>query len=155
MGVNRKELGAGLVFFGVGALYLIYALKTLPVGTARSMGPGYFPVLLSSLVALIGVVVLVRSFIIQESGHFGVMPWRAMIMLTLAMSLFATLLNQLGVVLTVFMTSFLSCLATSQIKIASAAIISLGIAVFCTLVFVYAIGLQLPLLGSWLRPAGV
>ena len=152
MGVNRKELGTGLVFFGAGAFYLVYALKTLPLGTAMSMGPGYFPVLLSCLVLLVGVVVLVRSFFTEGGGHFGVMPWRAMIMLSLAMALFATLLNQLGVVIAIFLTSFLSCLATRQTTLVSAAIVSLGISVFCALVFVYGIGLQLPLLGSWFRP---
>lgn len=155
MGLNRKELGTGLVFFGVGAFYLVYALRTLPMGTAMSMGPGYFPVLLSSLVAMIGAVVLVRSIFTESGGRFGVVPWRAVIMLPLAMTLFATLLNQLGIVITVFLTSLLSCLATSQIKMASAAIISLGIGVFCALVFVYGIGLQLPLLGTWFRPTAL
>ncbi|MFO1085268.1 MAG: tripartite tricarboxylate transporter TctB family protein [Reyranellaceae bacterium] len=149
MSVNRKDLGAGLVFVVVGTFYLVYALRTLPMGRAVEMGPGYFPIVLSSLVALVGVVVTVRSFFAGRGTAFGCIPWRALIMLSLAIAIFGAFVTELGLLPAVLATAFLSCLSTSQIGIAKALVVSLGIAVFCALVFSYGIGLPLDVFGTW------
>ncbi len=149
MSANRKDLGAGLVFVVVGTFYLVYALRTLPMGRAVEMGPGYFPIVLSSLVTLVGVVVMARSFFAGRGTAFGRVPWRALVMLPLAIAIFGAVVTELGLFPAVLATTFLSCLSTSQIGIVKAIVVSLGIAVFCTLVFSYGIGLPLDVFGTW------
>jgi len=147
--INRKDLGAGILFVAVGSLYGGIALETLPMNSAREMGPGYMPVILSSIVVLIGLAVVVRSFFIAQETPFGKVAWRPVVMLSLAAIVFATFLDQLGLFPAVLATAFIACLSSSQIGYRQAILIAVGLAAFCTLVFGYGVGLPIPLFGSW------
>jgi Tripartite tricarboxylate transporter TctB family len=149
MHINRKDLASGAIFVAIGLFYLIYAIKTLPMGRALNMGPGYFPIVLSWIMIAIGATVFGRSFFVAQATRFGIVPWRAIVMLTLAIIVFATFLDQLGLLLAVFLAAFLSSMSSSQIKIRTGVIVSLGIALFCTLVFGFGIKLSIPILGTW------
>ena len=52
--------GALLALTGV--FFLVQALN-LEIGTAFRMGPGYFPIVLAGLLALLGVIITVQSFV--------------------------------------------------------------------------------------------
>jgi hypothetical protein len=147
--VNRKDLATGLIFMAFGLFYGIYAYRDLTVGQLLKMGPGYFPVVLSSFIALLGVVIALRSFFAGQGSPFGVVPWRAVVMLSLSTVVFAAFLQVLGMLPGVFVTALLACLASSQIKLLPALAISLGIALFCVLVFSYGIRLPVPVFGHW------
>jgi hypothetical protein len=149
MTVNRKDVAAGAFFIAVGLLYGTIAWTSLPIGEALNMGPGYFPLVLSGLLASLGAATLVRGLWIGNNTPFGVVPWRGIVMLSLATLSFATLLRQLGLLPSVFVASTIASLSSPQIKITSAAFVSLMIAIFCVAVFVYGISLPLPIFGSW------
>ncbi len=149
MNLGRKDLGSGAFFIGAGAGYLIYALKTLPIGQALNMGPGYFPVILSGLLIFFGAILVIRSFVLRSSSLLGAIPWRAGVMLIVAIAFFATFLDQIGMLPAVFMTSLLAGFASRKIKVVNALIVSSGIAAFCVLVFNYGIGLPVRVFGSW------
>ena len=70
-------------------------------------------------------------------------------MLSLSTVVFAAFLQVLGMLPGVFVTALLACLASNQIKLLPALAISLGIAVFCVLVFSYGIRLPVPVFGHW------
>lgn len=149
MTVNRKDLAAGAIFIAFGAFYGITALRKLPIGEALNMGPGYFPVALSAFVVLIGAIIAVRSFIFTDETPFGIVPWRGIVMLSLATIVFAALLTQLGMLPCIFLTALVACMASSQIKLTTALVISAGVAIFCTVIFGFGIKLPVPILGSW------
>jgi Tripartite tricarboxylate transporter TctB family len=60
-----KDFWAGLMFIGVGAFFLIWALTHYQMGTAVRMGPAYFPAMLGGLLAFLGVLVLLESFVLS------------------------------------------------------------------------------------------
>lgn len=134
----------------VAVLYGAIAARSLNVGTALNMGPGYFPLLLSGLLGLLGGATLVRGLLSTRGTAFGRVPWRAGVMLTLATLLFAAFFRQLGMFLGVFLTSLIASFADPQIGRGKAALVSLCIAAFCVLVFSYGIGLPVPVLGEWI-----
>jgi hypothetical protein len=105
------------------------------MGRALNMGPGYFPIVLSSILMMVGLIVIGRSFIVLETTPFGVVPWRAIVMLTASTVLFALYLAQLGLFPAVLLASALACLASSRIKPVSALVTGLFISCFCWLVF--------------------
>ena len=76
MSADRKDLGAGLVFVVVGTF-----ISSMRCGRCRwaavEMGPGYFPIVLSSLVAPVGVVVMVAQ-LLRRTGYCvrPLFPWR-------------------------------------------------------------------------------
>jgi hypothetical protein len=65
---NPKDFWSGVMFVGVGAFFLVWAVANYQMGTAVRMGPAYFPVLLGGLLAVLGAVVLMGSFVVGASG---------------------------------------------------------------------------------------
>jgi hypothetical protein len=149
MTTNRKDIAASAFFIAVGLLYGGIAWKSLPLGHALNMGPGYFPMVLSGLLAVLGAAMLIRSLRSGNGSSFGIVPWRAIIMLSLATIFFAVFLRDLGLFLCVFASSMLASLSSPKIKIQRAAFVSLVIAIFCVVVFIYGIRLSIPIFGSW------
>lgn len=150
MKVNGKDLASGVIFMGAGAFYFGYALKTLPIGQMLNMGPGYFPVLLSSLTFLVGLVVAISSINRPQETPLGVIPWRGIIMITLALLFFAVFLFDLGLFPVLVGTAMLTCFASTEMTIRRAILTSLALSVFCVAVFSYGIGLPIPIIGPWL-----
>jgi hypothetical protein len=51
--------GAALVLLGIGAMVIA---SSYPFGTARRMGPGYFPMVLGGILCALGAAVIVKGF---------------------------------------------------------------------------------------------
>jgi hypothetical protein len=149
MTTNKNDVAAGAFFVAVGLLYGGIAWKWLPLGQALNMGPGYFPMVLSSLLTVLGAVTVIRGFWVGGASRFGIVPWRAVVMLSLATIIFATFLRELGLFPCVFASAMTASLASPQITLKSAAIVSLMIAAFCIGVFTYGISIPIPVFGSW------
>ena len=151
MQANAKDLGAGAFFILVGVLYGSIAWTGLPIGQALNMGPGYFPIVLSCMLIVLGLWIGWRGFIdIVGREPFGVVPWRGVIMLSLATIVFAAFVEELGMLAGVFLTCFLATLANPKVRIFNAIATSIGIAIFCTAVFAFGIRLPIPVIGAWL-----
>lgn len=146
---NPKDGAAGLFFIAVGLLYGGMAWFALPIGSALRMGPGYFPMVLSGLLILLGGTIVVRSFVDVQEIPFGVVPWRSLALLSLATVVFATFIEDLGMIPGVFITTAIAALAGPRIGLWRILLVSAGIAVFCTLVFIYAVRIPIPVIGPF------
>jgi hypothetical protein len=62
---SPKDFWAGLMFIGFGLFFVIWALTHYQMGTAVRMGPAYFPAVLGGLLAVLGAVVLMESFVLR------------------------------------------------------------------------------------------
>ena len=78
---SQKDFFSGLLFMTVGGAFA-YGATTYQVGTAARMGPGYFPLLLGVILALMGVVIAVRSFIAgtPDGDHIGAIAWKPLLL---------------------------------------------------------------------------
>lgn len=152
MPANAKDLGAGAFFIAVGLVYGSIAWLRLPIGVALNMGPGYFPIILSGMLVVLGLWIAGRGFI-DTVGRlpFGAVPWRGVVLLSLATIAFAAFVEKLGLLAGVFVTTFVATLANRKVNPLRAAFTSLCIALFCTAVFGYGIRLPVPVIGAWLR----
>lgn len=150
MTIDRKDLGTGAVFIAVALLYGGIAYRSLPIGEALDMGPGYFPLVLSALLAAIGVILIVRALIARQAApFFGKIAWRGMIAISAAALVFALFLRQLGLLPAVFLTSFVCSLASERASVPTALALGLFLSLFCTLVFAYGVRLPIPIIGTW------
>ena len=145
---DRNDFAAGLVFIAVGVFYGLMSTD-LQLGNALDMGPGYFPFVLCGILVLLGSAILVRSLVIADDSPFGSVPWRALVTIPLAIIVFGAGLTYLGLFAAVFITAFTASLASARTRMPLAVVVSLSLAVLCTLVFVYGVGLHIPVLGSW------
>lgn len=144
---SRKDLAAGSLFVLVGVLYGLAAWQSLPVGTARNMGPGYFPLVLSATLAAMGVAIAIRAAFNGEHSPFGTVPWRGIIMLSLATLVFAAFFDDLGLFPGIFVTTFLASYSSPRNSIRQSLVASLLVAAFCSVVFGLGIRLPVPLVG--------
>ena len=81
------------------------------------------------------------------------MPWLGLALVTVPVVLFGLMLRGLGLapilVLVVLLTAWASRYATLRASVP----LALGIAAFCSVLFIKGLGLPLPLVGPWLSPA--
>lgn len=149
MSVNVKDIGAGAFFIAVGLVYGSIAYTSLPIGEALSMGPGYFPILLSGILVVIELVALGQGIFIHPGAAIGTISWRGIAMISAALILFAALLRSLGLPLTIFITAFVSSRASPGISLRRGVAIGAGVAALTTIVFVFGVRMPLPLFGTW------
>ncbi|MEP9353906.1 tripartite tricarboxylate transporter TctB family protein [Xanthobacter sp. KR7-65] len=145
---NPKDVLSGLLFI---ALALLFGWQTadLPMGTAVRMGPGYFPLVLSGLLGLLGIIVVFNGLRTPGEMPTGI-AWRALIIITFSVVFFGFAVRPLGFLPALGVAVFVSTLGSRLFRLQTALIITAVMVVFAWAVFIKGLGLPLPLLGPWL-----
>ena len=139
---NPQDAGSGALFIAIGLAGLYFG-SSLDFGTARRMGPGFFPMIISGLIALAGVLVLMKGLTVHGPA-IQRMQLRPVLMLMLALVAFGLLIEPLGVVVATIALVVLAALARREIRWGETLILALCAAAFVVLVFVYGLGQALP-----------
>lgn len=144
---NPKDFWSGLLFiaFGGGAVLIS---SDYPMGTAGRMGPGYFPTVLGWLLVVIGLIPLVRSFI-NPGEPMGRVVVKEIILIMTGIVIFGLSVRGAGIIPSVFVLVMISGFASSKFRWLPMLAMAVGSAIFCWLVFVYALGLPLQPFGPW------
>lgn len=145
---NIKDVAAGAVFAAIGLAFLAGALM-LDIGSPFKMGPGFFPLILSGLLVLLGLATAAKAANIP-SESIGTIPWRALPLILAAPLLFGATVRGLGLLITLPLTILLAAAASRRVGMFVAAALMVGLTLFCVLVFSFGLGLPLPLVGTWL-----
>jgi hypothetical protein len=150
---NAKDFYAGLLFTLVGSAFAWGALD-YQVGTSARMGPGYFPLVLGVLLALLGGVMMLRAALAQADGVQAIGPWawKPLVAIISANLLFGVALGglpslklpALGLMLGIYLLTFMACLAGERFKFKEAALLATALATLSYLAFVLLLKLQLP-----------
>ena len=91
-----RDVVGGLVVVGIGSLFLLFG-RELEVGSSFRMGPGYFPAILSWLMVALGAVMAGLAWRApHQEGVFGVVPWRALVLVAGATLFFGLTLARAG-----------------------------------------------------------
>jgi hypothetical protein len=147
--LNLRDAAAGAIFFAIGAAFALGA-RSLETGSAFRMGPGYFPLLLSVILMLLGAIIIASSFASQNQP-LGPVPWRGLVLVLAAPVVFGLSVRKLGLAPAIVLTVVLAVYASRRSRLWLAAAMAAGLTIFCLAVFSYGLGLPLPLLGPWLR----
>jgi Tripartite tricarboxylate transporter TctB family len=146
--INHRDLLLGAIFALIGAGFVI-ASRGLELGTAQRMGPGFFPLLLASVLVLLGVAIAAQLFFTVEQP-LGQVPWRGLVLILAAPVLFGITVRGLGLVGAVALAVATSTFASRRAGLMLGGFLTLGLTIFCVLVFSYGLGLPIPLRGPWL-----
>jgi hypothetical protein len=148
---SRKDFASGLMFIAAGAAFAIGATN-YTVGNAARMGPGYFPLLLGSLLALGGVFVLLASLRTEraDGGLIGKIAWKPLFLIVGANLVFGILLGgvqslgipAMGLIAAIFAVVIISSMAGDRYVFKSALILAAILAVGSYLTFVVGLSLQ-------------
>jgi hypothetical protein len=149
MTINRQELALGAIFIAFGLFFAGYAyLDELPFGRAARMGPGYFPVILSGILVVLGLIIVARGVRLPEETGNPV-PWRGVILVLASPVFFGFVLDGLGIVPTVAIGTFFTAYASRRTTLPLALGLAVGLTAFCWVVFVYLLGVTIPAFGVW------
>lgn len=145
---NPRDFWAGAIYLAL-AIVVIWIGRSYHQGSSERMGPGYFPTVLASILGLIGVVSIVRSFI-RPGEAISAFARRPLVLVLGATVLFALLLPYAGVVIALLALIVVGALASRNSRVDVKSIAAMvGLIAFCVIVFVKGLGVPMPPLGSW------
>jgi hypothetical protein len=138
-----KDFWSGIMFLAFAATALLTA-RGYALGNAGHMGPGFFPTMLGYVLALVGVILVGRSFAISGDAVARIHP---LPLLTIAAGvvLFGLLIEPLGLVVALMVATAMACLAGGQRHLVEIAALCVAMAVFSLGLFVLALRLPLPI----------
>lgn len=137
---KSQDAVAGAMFLAIAVYVGVSALLGLDIGSLDQMGPGFFPLALSIILAGIGVLVLLGAKP-DEDGQLPV-NWRAVSLISGAPIAFGLTVRSLGLVPALLVSVAMATLASRNITPARAVLIITGVTVFCVAVFKF--GLRVP-----------
>jgi hypothetical protein len=132
-----------MVLIGMGAVLMGVTYQT---GNLRHMGPGFFPVAVGAIVALMGVLIAfgARGQAVEE-GDTLPPEWRGWICIVLSIVAFVVIGRHGGLLPATFAIVFISALGDRDNSIKSAILLAVAMCVICFVVFWWALQLQFPL----------
>ena len=147
--IDWTDALAGVLFILFGLLFGVQSLG-LEIGTAFRMGPGYFPLVLSSILILLGLAIVASAVRDTGSEGIGALAWRGAFFILPAPIFFGLTVRGLGFVPAIFLTTLIAALASFKMRLFGALLLAAGVTIFATLVFSYGLGLPFRRFGPWL-----
>lgn len=142
---NRDYYGGALMLLvGLGAIYKGLDYK---IGTLSRMGPGYFPVAVGTVIAIMGVLIALGArrnvSAKQEESHAP--EWRGWIAIIVSIIAFLIIGRWGGLVPATFAVVFISALGDRDNTLKQAVILASAMSVVAIVVFWWALKMQFPL----------
>lgn len=151
-----RDVAGGALVMALGAGFLLLG-RELPMGTSFRMGPGYFPTILGWLLVALGAVLaglaLARGVAGAARAEHG-WPWRAIALVIGSVVFFGVTLRGIGLAPAILVVAFATAWASRYASAMASVPLALGLAAFCTFLFLRGLGLPLPMVGPWLDLGG-
>lgn len=148
---SQKDFYSGLMFTSVGGAFA-WGATNYSIGTGARMGPGYFPLMLGILMALVGLTITVKALLAgaPEGDKVGKWAWRPLGCILAANLVFGVLLAGLpsihvpafGLIIAVYALTLIASMAQPGWQLKTSLVLATVLAVGSYLIFV--LGLKLP-----------
>jgi hypothetical protein len=140
---SPKDFWAGLTFVAIGGGFVLLA-QQYRLGDMHRMGPAMFPTLVGALLAALGLIMALRSFA-RDGAPISDFHARPIVVSLLAIVLFGIALQWLGLVAAVAVLVLSGANAARDVRQLDNLALAAGMIVFSVAVFVWLLGLPLPL----------
>ena len=143
---SQRDFFSGLMFLVVGIVFAVGATN-YPMGSSAKPGAGYFPLILSVLMAILGAIVLFKSLTIETEGGdpIGHIAWRPLLVIVASIAMFGLALPRLGMFVTIplliVMVSFAGDEFSWKGVIATSVVLTIG----SWVIFIWGLSLTIPL----------
>jgi hypothetical protein len=156
---SQKDFFSGVMFAVVGGAFAIGA-TTYQLGDGAKMGPGYFPLLLGIILAILGAIICVTSMTkdTPDGDPIGSWAWRPLVCVIGANLIFGVLLGGLpslgipsmGLMVGIYVLTFVSALGSSEFRFKEVFILATILAVGSYGAFIFGLKLQFPVWPSFI-----
>ena len=145
---TRTDLVAGLIFIVFGGLFALGA-TAFDFGDLVRPGPGFYPLAVGVLLVVLGVAIIARSAVDDDDQPITMPSWRAVALIVGSLMVFAMTVRGAGLVPATFLAALMASLASRNTSPLGAVGMAVGLTTLSVLIFVVALSLRLPLLGTW------
>jgi hypothetical protein len=141
---SPRDFFAGVIFLLFGLCAVLMG-REYPMGTARQMGAGYFPVVLGALLVLFGSVISVRSLMVagEKVENIGLRP---LLLVLLAIGAFAASVDSMGIVAATILMTVIGAAASPESRGREVVVLTLALLGLSVGAFAYGLGLPFKLL---------
>lgn len=156
---SERDFVSGLMFIIIGVAFA-WGATSYSVGQAARMGPGYFPLMLGIVLAILGSIVLFQSMVVEtEDGEkIGTIAWRPLVFIVGANVIFGVLLGgvpalgipAMGLIVATYGVVLVASQAGNQFRIKEVLIVATILAVLSYLAFIKVLKLQFPVWPSFI-----
>ena len=150
---SQKDFFSGLLFMGVGAAFA-WGSGNYSLGTGARMGPGYFPLMLGILMAVLGIVITFQSLVVEteDGDKIGAWAWKPLFFIIAANLLFGLMLGGLpsakipamGLIAAIYALTFVASMAGEEFKVKEVLVLATVLAIMSYLAFIVLLKLQFP-----------
>ena len=143
---SQRDFFSGLMFIIVGVIFAVGATN-YSMGTSAKPGAGYFPLILSVLMAILGAIVLFKSLTIETEGGdpIGDIAWKPLLVIVASIAVFGLALPRLGMFVTIplliIMVSFAGDDFSWKGVVANSVVLTIG----SWIIFIWGLNLTIPL----------
>jgi hypothetical protein len=143
---NQRDFWSGLMFVAVGVAFAVGATN-YSMGSSARPGPGYFPLILSVFMSILGAIVLFKALTIEadDGNPVGAFAWRPLVVIVAAILFFGVALPRLGMLITVPLLIVIVSAAGDEFSLkgvlASAVVLTVG----AWAIFILGLKLTIPL----------
>jgi len=150
---SQKDFFSGLLFTAIGVAFALGAVR-YNIGSGGRMGPGYFPLLLGIILAVLGGIVMFRALVVESASGDKIGKWafKPLVLVIAANVIFGIMIGGLpslglppmGLIVGIFALVFVASLAGDQFHAKEVFILSVVLSVGSYLAFVVLLKLQFP-----------
>lgn len=135
----RDIIGGGLlVAFGSWAAWKAFALD---IGSANAMGPGYFPLVASSTLVVLGLLLIVPAFF--KRAALEAIEWRPFLFVAASILAFGLAMDRFGLMAAIFAAIVVSAMADTRSRPLPVLALALGMCVLSYLLFIKGLGMPI------------
>jgi len=142
--LNRdlRDIVGGLAMMAIGLFVAWHAYNEYDIGRLARMGPGFFPVSLGIILAVLGFFITVPAFF--RPGSPIKVEVRTLISITVGVVVFGLLLHALGIILATIASVLVVSLADRSVSWKGRVAIAIGISVVTWLIFIVGLSMLIP-----------
>jgi hypothetical protein len=150
---SQKDFFSGLLFIAVGVAFAIGA-NNYSVGTGARMGPGYFPLMLGVLMAVLGATITFNALVFEtpDGDKIGTWAWKPLFFIISANVVFGLMLGGLpsiklpamGLIVGIYALTFIASLAGEEFNLKAVAVLATILALMSYVAFILLLKLQFP-----------
>lgn len=141
--LTSADIWSGLLCAAFGVFFITASIG-YDFGSAMAMGPGYFPIWLASGLVAFGALLVIKG-LAGEPERMSQSAWAPALIVLGGIAVFAVLQERAGFFVAGFLLVLIGSLATASFRRVELAVFAVGLVLFVALVFVYGLGLAIPL----------
>ena len=150
---SQKDFFSGLMFMVAGVAFA-WGATGYTIGTGARMGPGYFPLALGILLAVLGGIITFKALVVEtvDGDKIGKLAWKPLFFIIAANLVFGVMVGGLpsihlpamGLIAGIYALTFIASLAGDAFNAKETAVLATVLAAMSYVAFILLLKLQFP-----------